>query len=91
MNEFNKKIEDFCKYLLIDKKYSNNTIASYYNDLQKYYKFNKNKNLDNITKQDIKKYIEYLKKQQLNEKSISRNISSIRSFYKYLLIEKRIK
>lgn len=90
MDEFQTKIEDFCKYLLIDKKYSNNTISSYHKDLMKYYEFNQNKKLNDITKNDIKNYIAYLKKQELNEKSISRNISSIRSFYKFLLIEKYI-
>ena len=90
MDEFQTKIEDFCKYLLIDKKYSNNTISSYHKDLMKYYEFNQNKKLNDITKNDIKDYIAYLKKQELNEKSISRNISSIRSFYKFLLIEKYI-
>lgn len=90
MDEIKKKIDEFCKYLLIDKKYSNNTILSYHNDLMKYYEFNKNKKLDNITRNDIKNYISYLKKQNLTDKSISRNISSIRSFYKFLLIEKYI-
>ena len=90
MEELEHKIDDFCKYLLIDKKYSNNTILSYRQDLMKYSKFNKNKKLDNINKNDIKKYIEYLKKQNLNDKSVSRNISSVRAFYKFLLVEKYI-
>lgn len=85
-----EKIKQFCKYLLIDKKYSNNTIAAYYSDLLKYDKFNINKKLNNITKNDIKKYIVFLKKEGLNDKSISRNISTIKSFYKFLLIEKYI-
>ena len=88
MDEFLNKIDEFCKYLLIDKKYSNNTISSYHNDLIKYYNFNKN--LDSITKKDIKNYIVHLKKQGLTDKSISRNISSIRTFYKFLVVEKYI-
>lgn len=90
MDKTKEKIDEFCKYLLIDKKYSNNTITSYHTDLMKYYEFNKNKNINNITKKDIKDYINYLKKQKLNDKSISRNISSIRAFYKFLLVEKYI-
>lgn len=90
MDETKKKIDEFCKYLLIDKKYSNNTISSYHNDLMKYHEFTKNKNLKDITKTDIKEYISDLKKQNLSDKSISRNISSIRAFYKFLLIEKYI-
>ena len=54
MDKTKEKIDEFCKYLLIDKKYSNNTITSYHTDLMKYYEFNKNKNINNITKKDIK-------------------------------------
>ncbi|MGE5455531.1 MAG: site-specific tyrosine recombinase XerD [Ignavibacteriales bacterium] len=91
MNDFKDKIEEFRNYLLIDKKYSNATIESYTFDLVKYYDFNKNKSLSDIKSDDIKEYLKYLKKCDLNDKSIARNISSIRTFYKYLLIEKYIK
>ncbi len=90
MNDFKDKIEEFKNYLLIDKKYSNATIQSYTSDLIKYYEFNKNKSLNDIKNNDIKEYLKHLKKSNLSDKSIARNISSIRSFYKYLLIEKYI-
>lgn len=92
MNEFKNYIEDFLDYLLIDKKYSNNTIESYENDLKKYYEFQKQRNMDihNIKKEDIKEYLKYLKESKMSDKSISRNISSIRTFYKFLLVEKVI-
>ena len=43
-NEFLNKIEDYKNYLLIDKKYSNNTIDSYYLELKNYYNFLNQKN-----------------------------------------------
>lgn len=90
MNEFKNYIEDFLDYLLIDKKYSSNTIESYKNDLMKFYDFCKEKKiqLHRIRKETMKEYLGYLKKLDMNEKSISRNISCIRTFYKFLLIEK---
>lgn len=90
MNEFKNYIEDFLDYLLIDKKYSSNTIESYKNDLMKFYDFCKEKKiqLHKIRKETMKEYLGYLKKLDMNEKSISRNISCIRTFYKFLLIEK---
>ena len=36
-DDFNNKALEFKTYLLIDKKYSNETINSYMNDLYKYY------------------------------------------------------
>lgn len=95
MNDFDKfkdKIDDFKTYLLIDKKYSNNTINSYSNDLLKYYNYMKQKNikLDNIKKEDIQDYIKSLKENGIDNRSISHNISVIRSFYKFLLIQKYI-
>ena len=36
--DFLNKIEEYKNYLLIDKKYSKNTIDSYYIELKKYYK-----------------------------------------------------
>ena len=94
MNEFLERIEDFITYLRIDKKYSENTIESYHHDLMRYYDYNKNvlkKNLETIKKKEITSYLKYLNESGLDQRTISRNISSIRSFYKFLLIEKYIR
>ena len=86
----NDTIEDFLRYLLIDKNYSNNTIDSYKEDLIKFKDFFKNKSINDIDIDDLKKYVKYLNDLNLNELSISRSISCIKSFYKYLNIEKII-
>ena len=86
----NDIIEDFLRYLLIDKNYSNNTIESYKEDLIKFRDFFKNKSINEIDIDDLKKYVKYLNDLNLNELSISRSISCIKSFYKYLNIEKII-
>ena len=90
MDEYNKKIESFEEYLLLEKKYSQNTINSYKNDLQKFKEYFNNKSLKQITSKDIKNYIQSLNK-KMNAKSVSRNISTLKSFYKYLLIDSYIK
>jgi integrase/recombinase XerD len=79
-------IKDFLNYLLIDKKYSNNTISSYERDLSKYLLFIKDKKIENINSNDAFNYLKSIK--ALKDRSISRNISTLRSFYKYLMIEK---
>lgn len=91
MNSLNDLIDEFLRYLLIDKGYSNNTVESYKNDLDKFSKYNSNKNINNITNKNLKEYVKYLNDAGLNEKSISRNVSSLRSFYKFLVINKYVK
>ena len=90
MTNLKELIEEFLRYLLIDKGYSQNTINSYRVDLEKFINFNKNTDINNISNDDLKKYIKYLKNEKLNEKSISRNISCLKSFYKFLVIEKYV-
>lgn len=89
--DIKSNIDEFLKYLLIDKGYSNNTINSYSNDLKFFILYNKHKQINDITNKELKDYIIFLRNNNLNEKSISRNISCLKSFYKYLLIEKKIK
>lgn len=93
MNKFEEDIDEFLSYLKIDKKYSINTINAYKNDLEKYYRFmqSKNKNIDNITKKEIEGYLKYLNEEKLSMSTISHNISTIRSFYKFLAIDKNLK
>ena len=81
-------IDKFIEYLIIDKKYSENTIKSYNNDLKKFENYFKSKNINQIEENNIKDYIKYLNKENNDTKTISHNISTLRSFYKFLLIEK---
>ncbi|MBP3461471.1 MAG: tyrosine recombinase [Bacilli bacterium] len=85
-----KYIEEYIKYLLIDKKYSNNTIKSYQNDLKELKNFYKNKEITQLNKKDLLKFIEK-QKETKNEKTISHFITVFRGFYKYLIIEEIIK
>lgn len=82
-----KEIDLFCNYLLIDKKYSSNTIESYRRDLTKFANYI-NKNIEKITESDVREYLKDLTNHEESKKTISRNISCLRSFYKFLIIEK---
>lgn len=91
MREFTSCIEEFLLYLKIDKKYSDNTIMSYGNDLKKYEAFMKKRNIeiDDISKKDIEEYLDELKNHKISVSSISHTISTIRSFYKFLAINQK--
>lgn len=92
MNEYDSVLSDFCDYLKIDKKYSNLTVESYRTEIKKYLDFFKNKNIkvDKIQNSDIKDYLNYIKLQKISDRSLAHNVSAIRTFYKFLLIEKII-
>ncbi len=87
MNE--NLINKFTDYLRFEKKYSENTISSYKRDLSKVDKYIK-KNFKTLSKNDIQAYIQYISKEE-NSSSVSRNISTLKSFYKFLEINKYCK
>jgi len=87
MNE--KLINEFNSYLLTNKNYSKNTISSYTEDLNNFCDFIK-KDLTKVVREDIKNYIHFLSEENMKETSISRHISCLKTFYKFLLIEKKV-
>ncbi len=86
----NKYDEDFLSYLIIDKKYSENTIKNYRYALKNFKNYIK-KDYLKITKKDIVSYLEYEQKNGKEAKSIAHSLTVIRNFYKYLEIEQIIK
>lgn len=90
MSEIDDLINKFTEYLIIDKKYSENTIKAYNNDLKKFKNFFKNKDINKINETNIREYLKYLNKENNDARTISHNISTLRSFYKFLLIEKKV-
>ena len=77
-----KYIDDFIRYLKVVRKHSDYTLASYKNDLEELYSFKAD--IIHFSDKDRDDYLEYLYHKGLNRNSISRKLSSIRSFYHYL-------
>lgn len=90
MNEYDSILNDFCDYLKIDKKYSNLTVESYRTEVKKYLDYFQEKNIKVICikNDDIRDYLNYIKYKEITERSLAHNVSVIRTFYKFLLIEK---
>ncbi len=88
-----KQIKLFLEFLENDKKLSENTLQSYRRDIVQFQEYLDNERLSysKIDQQEIKKYIEYLKKIGKKTSTISRNLASIRSFYQFLLRNKKVK
>ncbi len=84
-----KFIDDFIIYIATQKRFSEHTIVSYRNDLKATATFILNRyeveELEKITFFHIRSYIVDLMKNGMSAKSVNRKISSLRSFYKYLI------
>ena len=82
-------IEEFLAYLQIDKKYSPNTIVSYQESLKPFLIYFNNQIIRALSHHDINAYLQEIgKSKQVN--SITHDISCLKSFYKYLLLQKKI-
>ena len=79
-------IIEYIKYLVMEKKLSENSSYSYYNDLLKASNYFK-KDLRLIETKDIKKYINSLNE---SDRSVAHTITALRSFYKFLIINKKV-
>lgn len=79
-----KIIEEFINFIK-KKNYSDNTYISYISDLYYFYMFVK-KDLDKVTENDIRDYLEFLNMKKESSSSIRRKISSFKSFYKFLYL-----
>ncbi len=75
-------IEDFLKYLKIIRKHSEYTIENYRRDLLELYQFKND--FIHFSEYDRDCYLEYLYKRGLSRNSISRKLSSIRTFFHYM-------
>ena len=85
--DFNILLNKYLEYLAVQKNYSYYTISSYHNDITDFYTFCKENSIFylNITYSESKKYLMYLYEERKEKAtSVSRKISSIRSFYRYL-------
>ena len=85
-------LKEYIYYLKITKNLSKNTIDSYQRDLLEYIAFmDKNykfRRYDQITRKHVDNFIRSLSRKMISPKSITRKISSIHSFHRYLLEEK---
>ena len=86
-------IETFLDSLWLEKNLSQNTLESYKNDLNKFRNFLE-KNNKSVLKADhflILSFLSFLLDKGFSSKTVSRNISSLKSFFKYLISVEHIK
>ncbi len=80
-----KQLNLFFGFLENEKKVSSNTLQSYKRDLKQFEKYieQNGENYNEITDEEIKKYINYMQEIGKKPSTISRGLASIRSFYQF--------
>lgn len=88
-----KQVKLFLEFLQNEKKASDNTLQSYRRDIVYYNKYLDTNQIDytKVQEEDIKKYLEYLESIGKKASTMSRNLASIRSFYQFLIRNKKVK
>lgn len=88
-------IDRFVRYIQTEKRYSLHTVRAYKKDLEQFSDYiNKKYEVDDILLVDtpiIRSYIIDLKEDGLENRSVNRKVSTLRSFYCYCLRERFIK
>ncbi|XMB87324.1 site-specific tyrosine recombinase XerD [Mycoplasmatota bacterium WC44] len=88
-------INQFKYYLRVERGYSSNTLNSYVNDCSMYVNYlektHKIKRPEDINKDHIQGFIKNEKRKHSQASTISRKLSAIKSFHKYMLLEKYVR
>ena len=87
-------IHPFLEYLTLEKKYSRHTIVSYQNDLGAFSKFLKEEyevtSLKEVSYTQVRSWIVLLVSEEISNRTINRKMSSLKSFYKFLIKTKQV-
>lgn len=93
MDPYRQYVIEFQGYLQIEKNASDHTISNYLIDLNDFWSFLNSKGISsliNVTYLDVRGYLAFLNKKTYAKKTIARKLSSLRSFYRFLLRENYI-
>ena len=87
-------IDEFLSYLSVERGLSNNTLSSYKRDLSNFFGYLKKRrivSIDKVTRQMITSFMLSEKDRGLSANSISREVACLKSFFKFLVRENKIK
>lgn len=86
-------IEDYGRFLRLEKSLSNNSVSAYLHDIKELALFAETtlgKQPEELQGSDISLFLEHVHNQGLNQRSQARRLSGVKGFFKYLLIEEVI-
>lgn len=80
-------VREFTEHLFVEKRHSPNTVDGYRRDISRFVSFQPRASLKSITQSDIREFLLSLNNRGLSSRSIARSLSSLKSFFKYLVRE----
>lgn len=89
MLKFERYIDQFLNYLEVERNYSSHTLVNYRKDLLDFSQFVK-KPIDKIDYFTFRKFLAHLNASGFTKKTVARKISTLKSFFKFLMREKLI-
>jgi len=86
-------LQSFLEFLSVEKGLAENTIFSYSRDIKKFFQFLQRMKISVLEPGDdiLGKFIQHASRSGLSARSIARLISSLKSFYKFLVLDGLIK
>ena len=82
----------YVQYLCLERSYSKNTLDAYRRDLQKLLIFYADNHIDyrTVTLEQLDQFAGQLREEGIQARSVARILSGIRSFYRFLTLEKEV-
>ena len=91
LNEVSRQnLDNFKAYILVEKNFSKHTAKAYCSDVLSFLLWLGEENCENTDMAKIREYLHFLQKYDYKKTTTARKIASIRTFYKFLLREKKI-
>ena len=87
-----KLLDDFLRFIGIELNYSENTVNSYSADLQVYFAWLRENNIDfkTVDQKRMRSFLMHLENAAYQRTSINRRLSAIKHFYSWLVIARVI-
>lgn len=82
----------YVQYLCLERSYSKNTLDAYRRDLQKLLVFYADNHIDyrTVTLEQLDQFAGQLREEGIHARSVARILSGVRSFYRFLTLEKEV-
>lgn len=82
----------YVQYLCLERSYSKNTLDAYRRDLQKLLVFYADNHIDyrTVTLEQLDQFAGQLREEDIQARSVARILSGVRSFYRFLTLEKEV-
>src|SRR5260370_13254568 len=86
-------VRGFLDYLKVEKGLAGLTVGAYHSDLMQFSEFleSRRRNLARARRDDVRGFLSHLFANGVRDRSVARKLSTLRHFYKYLLLDRLVK